>query len=165
MANPPKVPSNEFRKPTAVSSGDRAFRVWAMLGEMYGAAFMAKYGDSPGPLWRAEIAKLTDAELETGIARLMDAGGAFAPSLPEFKTACLHSDEPKIEQAEIEQLAYGLITSFDRQTLSRRDVEGLARRNLDRARALLTGEAQPRGSEANTLARCGFEPGKALVAQ
>lgn len=144
---------------------ERAFRVWAMLGEMYGAAFLAKYGDSPGPLWRAEIAKLSDAELEAGMARLMDAGGAFAPSLPEFKTACLHSDEPKIEQAEIEQLAYGLITSFDRQTLSRRDVEGLARRNLDRARALLTGEAQPRGNETMTLSRLGYTTGTDLVRQ
>jgi len=164
MANLPEARSTKSGKPTAVSSDDRAFRVWAMLGEMYGAAFVAKYGASPGPLWRAEIAKLTDAELETGIARLMDAGGAFAPSLPEFRAACVEPAQT-IDEAQVEELAYQLIPSFDRQSQDRRTLEILARRNLDRARALLNGSAQPRGSEANTLARCGFEPGKALVAQ
>jgi hypothetical protein len=97
-----------------------------MLGEMYGAAFMAKYGDSPGPLWRAEIAKLTDAELETGIARLMDAGGAFAPSLPEFRAACIEPAQT-IDEAQVEELAYQLIPSFDRQSQERRPASGTRR--------------------------------------
>lgn len=164
MANPLQAPSTEFRKPTAVSSADRAFRVWAMLGEMYGAAFMAKYGDSPGPLWRAEIAKLSDAELEAGIARLLDAGGAFAPSLPEFRAACIEPPQT-IDEAQVEELAYQLIPSFDRQSQDRRTLEILARRNLDRARALLTGEAQPRGNEAMTLSRLGYSTGTDLVRQ
>lgn len=164
MASLQEARSTKSGKPTAVSSDDRAFRVWAMLGEMYGAAFVAKYGASPGPLWRSEIAKLSDAELEAGIARLMDAGGAFPPSLPEFRAACIEAPQT-LDEAQVEELAYQLIPSFDRHSQDRRTLEVLARRNMDRARALLSGQRQPQGSEANTMARCGLEPGKGLVAQ
>lgn len=135
-----------------------------MLGEMYGSQFLAKYSDTPGPMWRDVIAKLTDAQLDAGIERLMAAGSAFPPSLPEFRAAC-EGDPETLDEALVEELAYQLIPSFDRQTLGRREVEVLTRRNLDRARALLTGDRQPNGSEVNTLGRLGIVPGKALVRQ
>lgn len=164
MASLQEARSTKSGKPTAVSSDDRAFRVWAMLGEMYGAAFVAKYGASPGPLWRSEIAKLSDAELEAGIARLMDAGGAFPPSLPEFRTACTEAPQ-SMDEAQVEELAYQLIPSFDRQTQDRRTLEILARKNLDRARALLAGEVAPKDSEGITLKRLGYAAGTSLVRQ
>ncbi len=164
MASNPKALSTESAPHTNASAADRAFRVWGMLVEMYGNSFVAKYSASPGPLWRAEIAKLTDAQLEAGIARLLDAGGAFPPSLPEFRAACV-GDPQTLDEAQVEELAYQLIPSFERQTLDRRSLEFLAKRNLERARALLAGDAKPNGSEANTLSRLGIEPGKALVTQ
>lgn len=136
-----------------------------MLSEMYGNGFLQKYGEKPGPLWRQVVGELTDEQIESGVARLMSSGGAFAPSLPEFKAACLKADEPEIEQAEIELLAYEMIPSFERQTLSRRDLEFLAKRNLARARALLAGEAAPKDSEQNTMARLGYSPSKEMVRQ
>lgn len=135
-----------------------------MLAEMYGAQFVAKYGATPGPLWRAEIAKLTEAQVQSGIARLLDAGGAFPPSLPEFRAACI-DDAQGVDEAAVEELAFNLIASFDRQTQDRRTLAVLAKRNMDRARALLTGEAKPQGSEAVTLSRLGYEPGTSLVRQ
>lgn len=137
-----------------------------MLSEMYGAGFLQKYGEKPGPLWRQVVGELTDEQIESGVARLMAAGGAFAPSLPEFKAACVHDDEREIEQAEVELLAYEMIPSFERRTLSRRDLEFLAKRNLDRARALLAGESKPNGTEANVMGRLGYAPsGQELVRQ
>lgn len=135
-----------------------------MLGEMYGGQFVAKYGDRPGPLWRAEIAKLTDDQLTAGFEALLSGGSAFPPSLPEFRVACLGEPET-LDEARVEELAYQLIPSFDRQTLGRREVEILTRRNMDRARALLTGDRKPSAGEVNTLDRLGIVPGKALVRQ
>lgn len=164
MATNPKALSTESAKPTNANSTDRAFRVWGMLVEMYGNGFLTKYSASPGPLWRSEIAKLTDAQIESGFARLLEDGGAFPPSLPEFRAACM-GDPQTLDEAQIEELAYQLIPSFERETLSRRDLEFLAKRNLERARALLSGEAQPKGYEVNTLGRLGIEPGKAMITQ
>ncbi len=129
-----------------------------MLSEMYGAGFLQKYGEKPGPLWRQVVGELTDEQIDAGMSLLMAAGGAFAPSLPEFKAACLKSEESEIEQAEIELLAFQMIPSFDRQTMSRRDLEFLAKRNLDRARSLLMGEASPNGTETNVMERLGHQP-------
>lgn len=136
-----------------------------MLTEMYGNGFLQKYGDKPGPLWRQTVGELTDAQIDAGISRLMAAGGAFPPSLPEFKAACLQGESHDVDQSEVELLAYEMIPSFERQTLSRRDLEFLAKRNLERARALLTGEAAPKNSEQNTMARLGYSSSKEMVRQ
>ncbi len=136
-----------------------------MLTEMYGNGLLQKYGDKPGPMWRKVISELSDDQIKLGMERLMDEGGAFAPSLPEFRAACIEAARVEVGETEIELLAYQMIPSFERETLSRRDLEFLAKRNMERARAILVGEKEPSEQEKNTLARVGLKTGKDLVRQ
>lgn len=144
--------SSQFSEPTAKNSTDRAFRVWAALAEMFGARWTQTYGKRPGPLWREALGRLTGEEVDAGLHRLLESGASHPPTLPEFLAFCA-STGPSTD--EIELLAHALVPSFERQTLSRRDLEFVARQNLDRARALLEG-AEPCGSERNVLARLGI---------
>ena len=133
-----------------------------MLGDMYGAKFSQAFGAKPGAMWRKVIAELTDDQLEGGMNSLMEAGSAFPPSLPEFRSVCLGSTEAVAGEDEVQALAFELIPSFDRRNLSRIALEAIMRRNMDRARALLSGEAQPDSRERNVLERV-QTPGTALV--
>lgn len=131
------------------NSPDRAFRVWAVLAEMYGTKLLNAYGDKPGPMWRRVIGELTDVQIRAGLDALMRSGSAFAPTLPEFRAACV----PVISEDSIQMLAYELIPSFDRATMRPDQLHHVARSNLARARALLNGSAEPSSRESNVMAR------------
>lgn len=164
MADSKKALSNECSAPTKQSSDARAWKVWAMLTEMFGNAFPQKFGANPGPLWREVIAELTDAQVKTGLDSIMKAGSPFPPSMPEFKAACL--DESGADDAgKIERLAYELISSFDRSNKTAKDLAFMQKNNMDRARALLSRDADPKGSEVNTMARLGYIAGQSMTVQ
>lgn len=133
-----------------------------MLGELYGTKFAQTFGAKPGAMWRRVIADLSDDQLEAGMEALMSAGSAFPPSLPEFRSVCLGDDETGVDEGAAQLLAYELIPSFDRANQSRVALEAITRKNLDRARALLAGTAQPTGREQNVMGRLDL-PGTDLV--
>jgi len=51
---------------------------------MYGASLIREFGETPPALWCEAFANMTDADLRRAIIGLLNAGGKFPPSLPEF---------------------------------------------------------------------------------
>jgi hypothetical protein len=56
--------------------------------EIYGNAFTASYGDTPGEIWMAAIADLSEAELGRGFTTLSKQEREFPPNLTQFVAAC-----------------------------------------------------------------------------
>lgn len=134
------------------------------MTEIYGHKWTSSFGDSDDEgTWAAGLADLSMEQLKSGFIACVRRADPWPPSLPEFRTLCGGNGDTTLE-ADVEELAYNLIPSFDRKSLGRKEIEAIARRNIDRARTLLTGEAKPNGAEANTLQRLGYEPVTDMVA-
>ena len=55
---------------------------------MFGSAFYREHSDMPLKLWRHAFAKLSDAQIATGLANLGNDNLAFPPNLSQFVSAC-----------------------------------------------------------------------------
>jgi hypothetical protein len=68
---------------------DRAAKVWEALGQAFGKdALIRRFGAVPPELWAVQLGKLGQHELERGMRRLMFAGRAQPPTLPELLKLC-----------------------------------------------------------------------------
>lgn len=52
-----------------------------------------EYGDMPPNSWVFALTELRDHQIERGMRKLLNKGGASAPTLPQFVSACKWSDE------------------------------------------------------------------------
>ena len=59
-----------------------------------------EYGDLPPHSWVFAISELRDHQIERGIRKLINKGGASAPTLPQFVSACKWSDESDQEPTQ-----------------------------------------------------------------
>ena len=66
----------------------RPDKVWLQLADLFGNAHYREHGESPGPLWKEAIWKLTDVELARGLNNLAGQELKFPVNLPQFVTAC-----------------------------------------------------------------------------
>jgi hypothetical protein len=60
---------------------------------MFGNKMQREYGDLPPHSWVFAISELRDHQIERGMRKLLNKGGASAPTLPQFVSACKWSDE------------------------------------------------------------------------
>lgn len=135
MANNAPTLSTASPQPT----GEKlAWRLWARMSEVFGNRWLTTYGDRPGSMWVEACDKLGAQRLSEGVQALIASGVDHPPSLPRFVALCA----PPASQGDVEALAYRMIPSFERNTCTRTQLEAIARANLERARALLTGAPQ-----------------------
>lgn len=83
-------PTTGSRSAAAIEASDlRAANVWKTMGEIYGPAFAAAYGDAPSKVWTSMIADLTDEQCAAGFQRLVKERRRFPPNVTEFLDACI----------------------------------------------------------------------------
>lgn len=141
------MPQIPIQKSTVIS------KLWVRLHAIYGSKWLAAYGpeDSSGT-WAEVLGEFMPEQLGAGVRACLDREDKeWPPTLAEFRDLCRNSDSESIKT-----LAVQLISSFERQTLSRKEIEKLAAQNLSRARAILCGQRNPTGQEQITLDRLGF---------
>ena len=80
--------SRESMRQRSTSSTVRAGLVWRSMTELYGAAFLAAYGEQPSPLWLSAIEGLTDDECRAGFTRLARQAREYPCNLTQFVAAC-----------------------------------------------------------------------------
>lgn len=71
--------------------------VWKTLCEMFGNKMQREYGDLPPNSWVFAISELRDHQIERGMRKLLNKGGASAPTLPQFVSACKWYEETDTE--------------------------------------------------------------------
>lgn len=72
----------------------RSQLIWQRLAGIFGAdALERKFGKEAPPEWIAAISELTQVQLDHGLAKLLQGGGAHVPSLPVFIAACRDARE------------------------------------------------------------------------
>jgi hypothetical protein len=72
----------------STDQGERAARVWRALAGMYGARLVREFGEDCPEVWKAAIRRLSDRQIQRGLAALGNQGGERPPSLPGFVQAC-----------------------------------------------------------------------------
>lgn len=64
------------------------------MGELYGGAFVATYGEQPTPLWMNAIAGLSDEQCRDGLSRLAREPREWPANLTQFVAACFPPKQP-----------------------------------------------------------------------
>lgn len=67
--------------------------VWVQLAEIYGKALYREHGSEPPMLWKQAIDRLSDAEIQRGLANLAEEALAYPANLGQFVEACQHIRE------------------------------------------------------------------------
>lgn len=80
---------------TASADHERVVRVWLRMTEFFGKRWVDAHGEKPTEWWARAIHALTNEQIATGLARMLDSGLKHPPGLPEFVSLC--KDEPKAE--------------------------------------------------------------------
>jgi hypothetical protein len=58
--------------------------LWRLLGQTYGSKFAEQYGPMPNEAWSAMLENITPEQAKHALHKLIHAGSAFPPTLPEF---------------------------------------------------------------------------------
>ena len=61
-----------------------AKRLWTLLAQTYGHKFLDQYGPSPNEAWSGALSRMKASQATFAFRKLVDAGSAFPPTLPEF---------------------------------------------------------------------------------
>lgn len=65
-------------------SESAADRLWLRFGEMFGARFAEQFGPKPSEMWIDAVKELRNDQIRGALRRILNAGAAHPPSLPEF---------------------------------------------------------------------------------
>jgi hypothetical protein len=58
--------------------------LWRLLAQTYGQKFAEQYGPVPNEAWSAMLEHVTMEQAKHALHKLIHAGSAFPPTLPEF---------------------------------------------------------------------------------
>jgi hypothetical protein len=56
---------------------------------MYGASLLREYGETPPEMWCEAFSHMDDEAVRRGLVALLNAGGKFPPTLPQFVALAL----------------------------------------------------------------------------
>lgn len=65
-------------------SESAAERLWQRFGEMFGSRFYESFGEKPSEMWIDAVKELRNDQIRGALRRILNAGAAHPPSLPEF---------------------------------------------------------------------------------
>ncbi len=60
--------------------------LWDLIGQTWGSKFYEQYGPSPNDAWTMALGASSREAAMYSLKKLIEAGSAFAPTLPEFMT-------------------------------------------------------------------------------
>jgi len=69
-------------------SDSPAAMVWSAMTQMYGEAWIKKYGEKPNPVWTRMLKDIPLNRIQRGLRRTVEASSDFPPSLPKFAEYC-----------------------------------------------------------------------------
>lgn len=67
----------------------RSLSIWKQLASMYGASLLREYGETPPDLWCEAFSHMDDAAVRRALVALLNSGGKFPPTLPQFVALAL----------------------------------------------------------------------------
>jgi hypothetical protein len=103
--------------------------LWRLLGQTYGSKFAEQYGPTPNEAWGAMLENATPEQAKHALHKLIHAGSAFPPTLPEFV-------------AQVKTFRPAVIHDFPRPAPSFPPISiEQARENIRRLRELVNGPA------------------------
>lgn len=99
---------------------------WLRMTEIYGAKWVNSYGSEPTELWILTIKQLPKFRIKHAMHTLMNSGGSFVPTLPEFKEIARNAPmPPNLRQKAV---------AHERRPVSKEQ----CKRNLDKLRKMLS---------------------------
>jgi hypothetical protein len=108
--------------------------LWDLIGQTWGSKFYEQYGPSPNDAWTMAMANTSRDAAMYSLKKLIEAGSAFAPTLPEFMVFARKWDRDNAPRYDSRGNAIGgeKVVSLPKPT----DPEK-ARQNIERIRQLL----------------------------
>lgn len=87
------APERTTKESSTRPSASLADYLWLHMGAAFGHRWTSAYGEesrgTAGRLWAAELAGMSRAEIDAGLAKCRSGSDPWPPSLPEFKAHCL----------------------------------------------------------------------------